>query len=329
MLECGAPLLQGAVSPQLQEIAREFMRRRSRETLALATLVRTSGSSYLLPGARMLITQGGETFGLLSGGCIEEEVAAKARDVMRTGTPCLLTFDTRPHFGCSGALYIFVERISTENAFLHRLDRCIRERVAFVAVTSFERTHLDLGGESTALADDHELVTGESPTALLQRVEPPLQLVIAGGGRDDVPLVKMARGLGWQVLIASEPHDISADARTVAVVKTHNYGRDFAFLRALLPLDLPYIGLIGSRKRKEQLVGALLDLGERLERTMVIHGPAGLDVGAETPEEIALSVIAEIQAVLANRQHHSLRDRRGPARYARTNCVGSAEAAAK
>jgi xanthine/CO dehydrogenase XdhC/CoxF family maturation factor/CTP:molybdopterin cytidylyltransferase MocA len=268
-----------AVSPQLQEIAREFMQRRGRETLALATLVRTTGSSYLRRGARMLISSRGETFGLLSGGCIEEEVAIKAQGVMKTGTSCLLTFDTRPHFGCSGALEISVEKIEADDPFLLALNRCVEERVSF-----------EFGAEA---------------------IDPPLQLIVAGGGRDSAPLVAIARTLGWKVVMAEAPEQIRADRHTVAVVKTHNYGRDFAFLRALLPFELAYIGLVGSRRRKEQLVAALIDVGADLEQTKPIHGPAGLDVGSATPEEIALSIVAEIQAVLASRPHHSLRDQPG------------------
>ena len=265
------------MSPELQQIAREFMRRRDRETLALATLVRTTGSSFLRPGARMLITQSGETFGLLSGGCIEEEVAAKAVDVMTTGAPLHLTFDTRPRFGCSGSLEIEVTKVEPDDAFLLALDRCLAERASFVI--------------------DQELF------------EPPLQLLVAGDGDDSLPLISIARTIGWKVLNVHDPEQVCADSRTVAVVKTHNYGRDFAFLRALLPLELPYIGLVGSRKRKEQLVAALIDLGADLEQTRRIHGPAGLDIGSGSPAEIALSIVAEIQAVVAERPHHSLRDR--------------------
>lgn len=265
------------MSPQLQEIAREFMRRRGHESLALATLVRTSGSSYLQPGARMLITEAGETFGLLSGGCIEEEVASAGQRVMKTGTPCRLTFDTRPHFGCSGELEIAVEIVDADDAFLRGLVRCVEDRISFVA-----------GSEL---------------------IEPPLRLLIAGDGRDTPPLTAIAQTLGWKVTRLHDASGINADARTVAVVKTHNYGRDFAFLCALLPLDLPYVGLVGSKKRKEQLVAALIDLGADLEQTRSIHGPAGLDIGSANPEEIALSIVAEIQAVLAARPHHSLRDR--------------------
>ena len=268
------------MSPQLQEIAREFMRRRGGEMLALATLVRTTGSSYLRPGARMLVAQSGETFGLLSGGCIEEEIAVEAQSVMKTGARRMFTFDTRPRFGCSGELEISVEKVQPDDAFLLRLNRCIEERESFV-----------FGSEE---------------------FEPPLQLLVAGNGRDSIPLVAIARTLGWKVMTLQPSEQLCADRRTVAVVMTHNYGRDFTFLRALLPFELPYIGLVGSKKRKEQLVAALIDLGADLEQTRSIHGPAGLDIGSAAPEEIALSIVAEIQAVLAARPHHSLRDR--PAR---------------
>ena len=272
------------MSPQLQEIAREFMRRRGREALALATLVRTTGSSYLQPGARMLITASGKTFGLLSGGCIEEEVAAKAERVMKTGEPLRLTFDTRPRFGCSGSLEIAVEKLGADDDFLLRLNRCIEERVSFFA-----------GSEL---------------------IEPPLHLLIAGDGRDSLPLFAIAQTMGWKITRLHAPEHVCGDARTVAVVKTHNYGRDFAFLRALLSMELPYIGLVGSKKRKEQLVAGLIDLGADLEQTQRVHGPAGLDIGSATPEEIALSIVAEIQAVLAARPHHSLRDRPSGSRAA-------------
>ena len=174
------------MSPQLQEIAREFMRRRAHESLALATLVRTTGSSYLQPGARMLIAATAETFGLLSGGCIEEEVAAKAEGVMKTGEPLRLTFDTRPRFGCSGSLEVAVEKLDPDDEFLLGLNRCIEERVSFVA-----------GSEL---------------------IEPPLQLLIGGSGRDTLPLVAIARTMGWKVMNVRDAEQVCGDSRSVAVV---------------------------------------------------------------------------------------------------------------
>jgi len=91
-------------------------------------------------------------------------------------------------------------------------------------------------------------------------------------------------------------------------VKSHNYGRDFAALGKLLPMNLRYIGLIGPRQRRDQLMNHLLDLGITVNAGF--FAPAGLDFGAETTEEIALSIIAEIQRVFAKGSGESLRERK-------------------
>src|SRR3984893_19384466 len=95
---------------EIREILRLFELHRG-EPFALATLVQTHGSSYRRPGARMLICADGATAGSLSGGCLEEEVAQRAIDVMGSGTPLLMSFDTRLRFGCNGSIEIFVERL--------------------------------------------------------------------------------------------------------------------------------------------------------------------------------------------------------------------------
>jgi xanthine/CO dehydrogenase XdhC/CoxF family maturation factor len=103
---------------------------------------------------------------------------------------------------------------------------------------------------------------------------------------------------------------IEPDEWTAAIVKSHNYGRDFAALQELLPLDLRYVGLIGPRKRRNQLLGGLLDLGVTINAGF--FAPAGLDLGAETPEEIALAIVSEIQRVFGTGSGDSLRGRKKP-----------------
>ena len=98
---------------EIRDIIRLF-ERHCGEPLALATLVRTHGSSYRRPGARMLICADGSTAGSLSGGCLEEEVARRAQEVMRDGRLLLMNFDTRLRFGCNGSIDVFVERIREE-----------------------------------------------------------------------------------------------------------------------------------------------------------------------------------------------------------------------
>ena len=95
-----------------------------------------------------------------------------------------------------------------------------------------------------------------------------------------------------------------------AIVMSHNYGRDFAALEKLLPMNLRYVGLIGPRKRRDQMMNHLLDLGITVNAGF--FAPAGLELGAETSDEIALSIISEIQRVFAKASGDSLRERKTP-----------------
>jgi xanthine/CO dehydrogenase XdhC/CoxF family maturation factor len=287
---------------EIRDILRLFERNRG-GLFALATLVRTHGSSYRRPGARMLICADGATAGSLSGGCLEDEVAHRAQEVMRDGTPALMSFDTRLRFGCNGRIEVFVERVQ-EN-FLAALSQNFAERRSSRAATIFAGS----GGLGTRLVRREAQVPTDS---FVQEIEPAIRLLIFGEGPDSISLRAFAEILGWEVIEVDQPAELSirADARTAAIVKSHNYGRDFAALCHLLKLDLPYIGVLGPRKRRDQLLNAVLDEGIAIEAD--VFAPAGLDLGAETPEELALALIAEIQAVFAGASAESLRDRKAP-----------------
>jgi xanthine/CO dehydrogenase XdhC/CoxF family maturation factor len=148
--------------------------------------------------------------------------------------------------------------------------------------------------------------------AFVQEIEPAIRLLIFGEGPDSLPLRAFAEILGWDVFEIDQPAKLAshADSRTAAVVKSHNYGRDFAALCQLLKLDLPYVGLLGPRKRRDQLLNAVRDEGIAIEAD--VFAPAGLDLGAETPEELGLALISEIQAVFTGASAESLRDRKTP-----------------
>jgi xanthine/CO dehydrogenase XdhC/CoxF family maturation factor len=287
---------------EIRDILRLFELHRG-ETFALATLVRAQGSSYRRPGARMLICADGVTAGSLSGGCLEEEVARRAAEVMREGTPLLMNFDTRLRFGCNGSIDIFVEAIRED--FLAELATNFAERRSCRAATVFAGA----GKLGTRFVRRQEPVPAD---AFIQEIEPAIRLLVFGEGPDSIPLRAFAEILGWEIVEVDQPAELSnyADARTSAIVKSHNYGRDFAALCHLLKLDLPYVGLLGPRKRRDQLLNAVLDEGIAIEAE--VFAPAGLDLGAETPEELALALIAEIQAVFAGASAESLRDRKAP-----------------
>ncbi|MBA3561047.1 MAG: XdhC family protein [Gemmatimonadaceae bacterium] len=307
------------------------------EWCALATLVRTRGSSYRRPGTRMLVTRDGQITGAISAGCLEEDVARVARDVIRSGEAQLVSYDTRRLYGCDGSIDVLVERMSTDGEWFRLARACPRERKAGLSLTIFaaEETaslgSFSLGGaggqcsreEIEEIARDAapRLLSHGNESALLALLQPPVRLVIAGANYDAVPLAELARGLGWdtivlarttdnltafretQVFPVAEPGEYSfvPDARTAFVIMTHHYGRDFAFLRHLLPLPLGYIALMGPKRRREQLLSALFEDLNGLEPSdlRALRSPAGLDIGAQTPEEIALSIAAEIQGVMA------------------------------
>jgi xanthine/CO dehydrogenase XdhC/CoxF family maturation factor len=170
-------------------------------------------------------------------------------------------------------------------------------------------------------------------TAFIEFVKPPVSVVIVGGGNDVVPLVKMAEVLGWQTtvvdgrpalarperfvpscrVLVSKPDSvlekIAIDEETVFLLMTHNYNYDLAMLKALLKKNVVYIGSLGPRQKMDRMLEEIRREGmtvtpEQLEH---LYGPAGLEIGAETPEEIGLSILAEIKAVLAKKEGRSLR----------------------
>ena len=288
---------------EISEIIRVF-EQAEEQMFALATLVRARGSSYRRAGARMLVRLDGYAVGSLSGGCLEEEVSLLARAVIETGEPKLISFDMRQRFGCNGEIEVFIE--CADNDFLRDLGECFRVRQSCVAVTNFQNAADKLGSRIVGIG---EALPAES---FHQRIDPPIQLVVIGAGHDTLPFRSLCELLGWQFIEAPSIDNApeSFDAWTAAIVKTHHYGRDFAALQKLVPLGLRYLGLIGPRRRRDQLLADLVDITGPIDAEL--FAPAGLDLGAETPEEIALAVVAEIQSVFAAASAESLRNRKTP-----------------
>lgn len=278
----------------------------------LATLVKTQGSSYRQPGTRLLIyPDGHQTIGFLSGGCLEQEIARHACGVMNSGIPQLRMYDTRQLFGCDGCLWVYLENIpaaGTEGNILTRMADLTARRAMCRVMVPY------LSGKPSELLPDNALVVEREGT-FLQRLPPLPQLIIFGNGPEMEPLAFFAAGLGWTFRQYSHPDELpenfASDASTAAVVMTHKFGRDLAALSRLFPLKLPYIGLMGSRKRHQELLRRFAEFHGDIppEWFDTLHAPAGLDTGSESPEEIAMSIVAEAAAVLAGRQGGFLKQR--------------------
>jgi xanthine dehydrogenase accessory factor len=177
------------------------------------------------------------------------------------------------------------------------------------------------------LSDDHNL------TAFIEMINPPVSLIIVGAGNDVMPLVDLADVLGWETtvvdgranyakkerfvsacqVVVSKPENvleqITIDEQTVFLLMTHNYNYDMAMLRQLLQRNVRYIGMLGPKKKKERMLSELKEEGLQFteKQLSVLHSPVGLDIGAETSEEIALSILAEIKALFAGKDVQSLR----------------------
>ncbi len=299
----------GLITPALKEI-KEILQSVTAladgEKAILATVIDVRGSGYRLPGARMLVLENGDTFGMVSGGCLEADVLERAKKVLASGNSEVFTYDTTQdensvfslNMGCRGVIEILLEPV---------------------------------GKDSTIIAEMRAAYEGREVS---KHFDTPIAVMLFGAGADAMPFVRIAADLGWQVTVYDHrpafltaerfpdaqnlvlqktdetPDTVIADDRTAAVIMTHNYARDRFILPALLISDAFYVGALGPKRRTEQL---LEEIGKAFseEQLSRLYAPVGIDIGGDTPESIALSIIAEIQSVLKNRGGGHLRDRHG------------------
>jgi xanthine dehydrogenase accessory factor len=384
---------------ELQAISAAYTAARENgQSVALVTVVKTSGSTYRRPGARMLVLEGGALagIGLISGGCLEDDARDRALEAIAAGQAQLIRYDTTADgdiwfgsgVGCQGVVHVLIEPLLAARHGGDNPLSCIaralhaRRPAALASVFAVGEPGTGAGGPrigdflclpeqngespETNLADAGlaAAVARDARAALLQRrsavktyrtasdqsvevfidvISPPPALLICGAGEDAVPLLRLAKELGWRVRVvdprsayATRERFPEADevivcpsgvfaARVViepgeaTMLMTHNFQHDQAILQGLLESEAGYIGALGPARRTERLLsGVAAASGEAsvalLSRKSLrrVHGPAGLDIGAEAPEEIALAILAEIQAFGARRKGGLLKRRRGP-----------------
>ena len=302
------------------------------EPAALVTIVRTQGSTFRRAGAAMLVRADGSVVNPLAGGCPHRDLIERAREVMATGQFCYVTYDENHGLdlllesGCGGMLEVAIEPLSTplDLAFLTPLDEALSEVRPFLMTTLFppegvgraaERVVAERGGPSERPDAGHlaDFQFGADGRAVLVEVfGAPVALVIAGAGDEAMRLAALAatlgmggvitetsdealRGLnlpeGW-LAIRARPDQLASltgmGADTAMVTMTHHLERDLANLAAAAKAGAFYLGALGSRKRAA-LIRAAFDAPS-------LRVPAGLDIGSNTPSEIALAVLAEILA---------------------------------
>ncbi len=309
----------------------------------LATVMKTEGSSYRLPGARLLLTQSGRHAGAVSGGCLEDDILKKAWWLTAHG-PVLRRYDTTPDgefttdgygLGCNGVIHVLLERVTRSAPSTLSLLREVRDSRRPVTVAHV-LAPANAVGQRAIVSDEGAGLSLSGAEVFLERIEPPVRLLIFGAGYDAVPVTQFAKSLGWRV----EVYDGRAhyakvdkfpqadrvavrlpgaptpeiDEWTAAVVMTHSFSQDADVLRSLVDLPLRYLGVLGPRKRTGELLEET-GLRDSLAQPM-LHAPMGLDIGADGPEQVALAIVAEIQSVMHGRPAGLLRDHPGPIHHA-------------
>ena len=260
-----------------QEVLTELVKALERgEEVALVTIVAAQGSTPQRVGAKMLVYPDGRIAGTIGGGCYENDALGKAREALLARKPRLVKYDLTDDF-----------------------------------------------------AEESGLICGGQMTVYIEPVEAAPQLYIVGAGHVGHQLGKIARPAGFrihvlddrekfanterfpeaeEVIVDSIPdwlHKAEIPPTSYVVVVTRGHRHDLDALRSLAARDLRYIGLIGSKAKVKKIYDALIEEGMPLECLQRVHAPIGLDIGAVTPEEIAISILAELIAVRRGRMEEA------------------------
>ncbi len=328
--------------------------RDNRTPLVLATVIATTGTTYRKRGAQMLIRSDDQWQGLLSGGCLESDLAAHAREVFATGLARVVDYELSAMtdavwgfgLGCDGSVQILLQRLDANSdwepfaSLMDAAEHGVTGNLTLLCNSTdpagrpgswtLRTTLRPATGPLQALELPADFASARAGFIELSRhghvhtcFGMPLprlpRLVILGGGPDAQPLVQFAAQLGWHVSLADHraaladpgrfpaadrvahtpeqrlPEDLDLSGADAVVIMSHNLAADERYFAAAIASRAPYIGLLGPAARKQKLLSTLGNPDAAGSR---VHGPVGLDLGGEGPEAIALSIVAEIQAVL-------------------------------
>ncbi len=309
----------------------------------LATVVDLEGSSYRKPGVRMLILETGKMIGAVSGGCVEKDILRQSETVFKTGKPKMMTYDGRYRLGCEGVLYILIEPFNPESEFFNAFESCLKNRQSFRVKSHYSKgvgEHDAIGSvvsfSSKSYSISKFLKFNEDALVFEETLKPCFKLMIFGAEHDAVQLCKLAHYTGWDVTVISGPLESktiadfpgataffsaspdalelnSIDNQTFVVLMTHNFSNDLKYLLELKDSELVYLGILGPSKRREKLLSQFLEYCPDVDEGFIenIHAPAGLNLGAETPQEIAISIVSEILSVVREQEPKSLKQKVG------------------
>ena len=308
----------------------------------LASVVHLEGSSYRKPGVRMLISEDLNSVGAVSGGCVEKEIIHRSKSVFLDHKPKVITYDGRYKLGCEGVLYVLIEPFLVSDKFLTRFTKANLKRETIQITSVFTKENESFGnfGSVVTFYNKEQFVFSETfnyqdkknLASFNQTIQPSFKLIIIGGEHDAVKLCKVAATLGWEIdvitsakeskqlsdfpgantVVGDSPETIQfSDIKenTAIVIMNHSYVQDLKYVVKLTEHNPKYIGILGAPNRRERLFNELFEFVPDIADEFLdhIYTPAGLHIGAQTPEEIAVSIVAEILSVIRKKEPFSLR----------------------
>lgn len=304
----------------------------------MATVVAIEGSSYRRPGVRMLIFEDNTMVGAVSGGCVENEILKQSQSVFLDNKAKIMVYDGRYRLGCEGILYILLEPFFPDTAVWDTLEYVVQQRQSLKIESFYTKTAGSHSGLGSVFHFERNQFTFSKTQqdkflpSFVQLLKPRLHLIIIGSEHDAVQLCHFASLTGWEVTVvasvkdcktkanfpgatrlvhlsAEEINSLSIDTDTAVVLMTHSYVNDLKFLVGLKNTQPAYLGLLGPVKRRNQLLNEFFEYTESFNEGLleVAFGPSGISIGAETPQEIAISIIAEILSVIRKEEPMSLK----------------------
>lgn len=309
------------------------------------SVVALDGTSYRGPGVRMIINENDEMVGAVSGGCVETEIVRQAQSVLNGGKAKVISYDGRLRIGCDGILTILIEPVSLTEEFINKFDSQLEKRTPFKMHSYFHPevgeydnigSIVELEGSKYALHTDFITKKNIEKECLTQDFQPLFRLFIFGAEHDAVQLSQSAKLLGWEVIVVASPgegkscdsfpgakelispayeeiNSLQLDEQTAVVLMTHSFNKDVQYLLAMHEKQPAYLGLLGSVNRRERINDMLLDYMPNISLDFLeqIHGPAGINIGAESASEISISILAEVLSVIRNQNPVPLREKEG------------------
>ncbi len=307
------------------------------ERVAIATVVNTRRSAPRPLGSRLAVSDSGQMYGSVSGGCVESDVALRAAEVLAGGRPELVTYgisdDDAFDVGlpCGGEIEVFIAPADAEEMDRVAANDAAGDRLAVTTVL----TGAAAGSHTYAPGHGHSAATREDNDTFVENYAPPPLLMIFGAVDTAQHLSRIARQVGFRTVVSDarakfataerlpDADDIvvgwpaqayeryTPDDATYVVTLTHDARFDEPALGPALRSPAPYIGALGSRRAQETRHRRLVDAGYTEAEIGRISGPLGLDIGANTPAETAVSIMAEILAVRSGRSGGHLAATRG------------------